>query len=368
MLTDGLFLLAGFVILIVGAEVLVRGASGLAASFGISKIIIGLTVVAFGTSAPEMAVSLQAGFQGQTDILLGNVIGSNIANILLILGASALIAPLRVDAKLIRADVPLMIGITLLLFLMVLNGVLSRWESIALSLILGGYAWFLVRENRAETEKEPAEKADSKGKLLGFVFLGFGALVLGARWLVDSAVNIATAFGVSELIIGLTVIAIGTSLPELATSIVAAIRGERDIAVGNVIGSNIMNILAVLGVTGAIIPADIPVSEQALKFDLPVMIAATIACFPIFFSRNRIRRWEGAIFLAYFVVYITYLVLDSMGTVELDTFRQGMLFFVLPLTGITLLTILGRELRRRYIISVYRKSPKLPLPDKRKER
>lgn len=365
MLTDILFLLAGFVILIVGAEVLVRGASGLAASFGISKIIIGLTVVAFGTSAPEMAVSLQSGFQGQTDILLGNVIGSNIANILLILGASAVIAPLRVDAKLIRADVPLMIGITLLLFVMVLNGVLSRWESITLSLILGAYAWFLVRENRAEVEKEPLEKQESKGKLILFVLLGFAALVFGARWLVDSAVSIAVAFGVSELIIGLTVIAIGTSLPELATSVVAAIRGERDIAVGNVVGSNIMNILAVLGITGAIIPADIPVSEQALKFDLPVMIAATIACFPIFFSRNRIRRWEGAMFLAYFVIYIGYLILDSMGTVELDTFRQGMLFFVLPLTGITLLTILGRELRRRYQISEYRKQPKMNLTDKR---
>jgi cation:H+ antiporter len=177
-------------------------------------------------------------------------------------------------------------------------------------------------------------------------------------------VNIAVSFGVSELIIGLTIIAIGTSLPELATSVVAAIRGERDIAVGNVVGSNIMNILAVLGVTGAIIPADIPVSEQALKFDLPVMIAATIACFPIFFSRNRIRRWEGAMFLAYFVIYIGYLVLDSIGTVELDTFRQGMLFFVLPLTGITLLTILGRELRRRYQISEYRKQPKMNLTDK----
>ena len=364
MFTDVLFLLAGFVILIVGAEVLVRGASGLAASFGISKIIIGLTVVAFGTSAPEMAVSLQSGFQGQTDILLGNVIGSNIANILLILGTSAVIAPLRVDAKLIRADVPIMIGITLLLFVMVLNGVLSRWESIVLSLILGGYAWFLVRENRAEVAKEPIEKQESKGKLFLFVLLGFAALVLGARWLVNSAVSIAVAFGVSELIIGLTIIAIGTSLPELATSVVAALKGERDIAVGNVIGSNIMNILAVLGVTGAIIPADIPVSEQALKFDLPVMIAATIACFPIFFSRNRIRRWEGAMFLAYFVIYIGYLVLDSMGTVELDTFRQGMLFFVLPLTGITLLTILGRELRRRYQISEYRKQPKMNLTDK----
>ena len=366
MLTDVLFLLAGFVILIAGAEVLVRGASGLAASFGISKVIIGLTVVAFGTSAPEMAVSLRSGFQGQTDILLGNVIGSNIANILLILGASAVIAPLRVDAKLIRADVPLMIGITLLLFVMVLNGVLSRWESIALSLILGGYAWFLVRENRAEVAKEPVEKQEPKGKLLLFVLAGFAALVFGARWLVDSAVSIATSFGVSELVIGLTVIAIGTSLPELATSIVAALKGERDIAVGNVIGSNIMNILAVLGVTGAIIPADIPVSEQALKFDLPVMIAATIACFPIFFSRNRIRRWEGAIFLAYFVIYIGYLVLDSTGTVELDTFRQGMLFFVLPLTGITLLTILGRELRRRYQISEYRKQPKMNLAEKKK--
>lgn len=341
---------AGLGILIWGAEILVRGASGLAASFGISKVVIGLTVVSFGTSAPEMAVSLRSGFQGQTDLLLGNVLGSNIANILLILGATALVAPLRVDAKLIRADVPLMIAMTIGVFLMVLDGVLARWESMVLALVLVGYGWFLSRENRTEVPETKGEAATPKWRLVLYLLGGLVSLVLGARWLVDSAVVFATAFGVSELIIGLTVVAIGTSLPELATSIVAAMRGERDIAVGNVVGSNIMNLLAVLGVTGAIIPADIPVSEQALFFDFPVMLAASIACFPIFFSRNRIRRWEGAIFLAYFILYLTYLVLQSTENVILETFRQGMLLFVLPLTAVTLTTILVREIRRRYVI------------------
>lgn len=341
---------AGLGILIWGAEILVRGASGLAASFGISKVIIGLTVVSFGTSAPEMAVSLQSGFKGQTDLLLGNVLGSNIANILLILGATALVAPLRVDAKLIRADVPLMIAMTVTVFLMVLDGVLARWESLVLALVLAGYGWFLSRESRAEVPKDQEKATTPKWRLWLYLAAGLVCLVLGARWLVDSAVVFATALGVSELLIGLTVVAIGTSLPELATSVVAALRGERDIAVGNVVGSNIMNLLAVLGVTGAIIPADIPVSEQAMFFDFPVMLAASIACFPIFFSRNRIRRWEGAIFLGYFILYLTYLVLESTQAIVLETFRQGMLLFVLPLTAVTLTTILVREIRRRYVI------------------
>jgi cation:H+ antiporter len=347
MLIDIIFFIVGLVILILGADILVRGASGLAVSAGISKVVIGLTVVSLGTSAPEMAVSLQSGFQGQTDLLLGNVVGSNIANILLILGLSAIIAPLRVDAKLIRADVPIMIGLSLLMFVLVLDGSLARWESLLLSAILIGYVWFLFRENRAETNVEPLERPEPRWKLVAYLLAGLVGLVLGARWLVGSAVSFATLFGVSELVIGLTVVAVGTSLPELATSVIAAMKGERDIAVGNVIGSNIMNILAVLGVTGAIIPIDIPVGRQALVFDLPVMLAATIACFPIFFSRNRIRRWEGGILFAYFILYITYLVLDTTQNVALETFRQGMLFFVLPLTAITLATTLVREIRRR---------------------
>lgn len=387
-LIDAIFLVLGLVVLIYGAELLVRGASGLAARVGISKVVVGLTVVSLGTSAPEMAVSLQSGFAGKTDLLLGNVIGSNIANILLILGFTSLIAPLKVDAKLVRTDVPIMIGLAGVLFLLVLDGVLTRWESVFLSLLLVMYLWFLIRENKAEKGREtphsvkeaslgaepsagggtvggttrttvpPQEEGDERErdtpwKLGLFLLIGLGLLVVGARWLVDSAVSFATAFGVSELIIGLTVIAIGTSLPELATSVVAAMRGERDIAVGNVVGSNIMNILAVLGVTGAIIPADIPVSQQALTFDFLVMLGASIACFPIFFHKNRIQRWEGALFFGYFIAYITYLVLDATQNLILETFRQGMVFFALPLTILTLVIILGNEIQRRIRLARY---------------
>jgi cation:H+ antiporter len=349
---------AGLVLLVWGAEWLVRGASRLAALAGISPLVIGLTVVAFGTSSPEMAVSIQAGLAGQADVTVGNVVGSNIANVLLILGLSAVVAPLVVAQQLVRLDVPLMIGVSLLLLLLAWDGLLSRADGL---LLFGGvvlYTAFSVYQSRKEGEmvQKEYEQAFAAGRErtyravilnVGLVVAGLALLVLGARWLVDGAVTFARLFGLSELLVGLTVVAAGTSLPELATSVVASLRGERDIAVGNVVGSNIFNILLVLGVTGLVAPAGIPVAGQALQFDIPVMTAVAIACLPIFFTGYTIDRWEGALFLAYYVAYTVYLILSAMGHAALPAFEVAMFGFVLPLTVITLAVVTFRAWRRQ---------------------
>jgi len=291
--------LVGLVLLLVGAETLVKGAVDLAVTFGISPLVVGLTVVAFGTSAPEAAVSVQSGFTGGGDLALGNVVGSNILNILLILGLSALVAPLIVSRQLLRFDVPVMIGVSFLPLLMGLDGRIGRIEGLVLFLGVVAYTGFLVRKSRRERIEGLARLAteavgESPGRSLwgnlGLVALGMGMLVLGSRWLVGGAVELATLMGVNELVIGLTVVAAGTSLPEVATSILASLKGERDIAVGNVVGSNIFNVLFVMGLAGLVAPEGIPVIPAALTFDLPVMIAVAMACLPIFFTGYIISR------------------------------------------------------------------------------
>lgn len=354
-----LFIL-GLGLLVVGAELLVKGASRLAVSVGISPLVIGLTVVAFGTSAPELAVSVQSAYAGQADIALGNVVGSNIFNVLLILGLSALIAPLLVSQQLVRLDVPLMIGVSVLLLLLSLDGSLSRIDGLLLSSGLVIYTVWSIRQSRKENTQIQEEYTEAVreasavgGKLrtviinLGLIVGGLILLVLGSRWLVDGAVMIAKTLGVSELVIGLTIIAAGTSLPEVATSVIASIRGERDIAVGNVVGSNLFNILFVLGLSSILAPNGIPVAPSALSFDIPVMIAVAIACLPIFFTGNVISRWEGAVFLGYYVAYTLYLILDATEHDALPLFSNAMLLFALPLTAITLLTVTVRAIRER---------------------
>ena len=348
------YLIAGLVLLVAGAEVLVRGAAKLAAQFGISPLVIGLTVVAFGTSAPETAVSVQASLNGSGDIAIGNVVGSNIANVLLILGTTALVAPLVVSRQLIRLDVPIMIGASLVTFGLAWDGQLSRIDGAILFSAVVIYTLFLVissrRENAAGADDEFAkefgldEPAKAHAGLVnaGLVLGGLVLLVVGSNFLVEGAVALARALGLSELVIGLTVIAIGTSLPELATSIMAAFRGERDIAVGNIVGSNIFNLLCVLGLASLVSPQAIGVSSNALAFDFPVMIAVAVACLPIFFAGYCIKRWEGALFLAYYVAYTLYLVLASTGRPFAETFGDAMIGYALPLTAITLLVIAGR--------------------------
>jgi cation:H+ antiporter len=346
----------GLALLVVGAELLVRGASRLAAVMGISPLVIGLTVVAYGTSSPEMAVSMLAAVAGQADITLGNVVGSNIFNVLLILGLSAMIAPLVVSRQLVRLEVPLMIGISVLLFILALDGHLTRVDGLILFSGAISYAVFAIRQSRKENRINH-EKATLAGVgtqpihgrsipvQIGLIIVGLGFLVLGSHWLVNGAVAFAQFFGVSELIIGLTIIAAGTSLPEVATSIIASIRGERDIAVGNVVGSNIFNILFVLGLSSLVSPHGITVAPPALSFDIPVMIAVALACLPVFFTGSIISRWEGALFFAYYIAYTLYLILDTTQHDALPLLNWVMAAFVLPLTVVTLVVVVFQQVR-----------------------
>jgi cation:H+ antiporter len=351
-----ILLIAGLVLLVIGAEVLVRGASKLAAIVGIPPLIVGLTIVAYGTSSPEMAVSVMSSFAGQADIAVGNVVGSNIFNVLCILGVSALFAPLIVAQQLIRLDVPIMIGVSGLMLLFGLDGKIGRSDGIILFLGAILYTIFLIYQGRKEQNPEVQQQYENNCPErtegtplvwlinLAYIVGGLGLLVLGSRWLVDSATAIARSIGVSELVIGLTIVAAGTSLPELATSVVASLKGERDIAVGNVVGSNIFNILAVLGLSAAVSPNGVAVSNAILRFDAPIMIAVAIACLPIFFTGNVISRWEGIVFLGYYLAYTIYLILGSTGHSALPLFSSVMLMFVLPITVLTLGTIAWREM------------------------
>jgi cation:H+ antiporter len=344
--TTVLFFLLGLAILTAGAEVMVKGASRLATAIGVSPLVIGLTVVAYGTSSPELAVSVISSYRGQADLALGNVVGSNIFNVLLILGVSAIITPLAVAYRIVRLDVPLMIFLSFMLYLFGYSGQITRWEGALLVLGLAVYTVWTIRESRKENlgskgyEPPSGFRASPIANLM-LVVAGLGMLMLGSHWLVNGAVAFAKMMGVSELIIGLTIVAAGTSLPEVATSIIASIRGERDIAVGNVIGSNIFNIMSVLGVASLVSPNGIHVSGAALNFDIPVMIAVAVACFPIFFNGFIIKRWEGCLFLGFYAAYTLYLILKASEHDVLPALNSVMLWFVLPLTiGTLLLSLL----------------------------
>ena len=356
---DILWFVLGLVLLVVGAEALVRGASRLALAVGISPLVVGLTVVAFGTSSPELAVSIRSALAGSADLALGNVVGSNIFNILFILGASALIVPLLVARQLVRQEVPVMIGVSLLLFALALDGRIGRGDGILLLALLIGYTIFLVWQSRRQHQADDAGLPDDVSASAGWqsrppaqlllVAAGLGALVLGATWLVEAAVGFARYLGVSELVIGLTIVAAGTSLPEVATSIVAALRGQRDIAVGNAVGSNVFNILGVLGIASMASPAGITVAPSVLAFDLPIMIAVALACLPIFFTGNLIARWDGALFLGLYAAYMAYLLLAARQHDALQPYSAIMLAAVLPLVAITLALLAWREWQKRRI-------------------
>lgn len=351
------YLIGGFILLVIGAEVLVRGAARLAARFGISPLIIGLTVVAFGTSAPEMAVSTQSAFLGQGDIAIGNVIGSNIFNVLFILGLSAVITPLIVSRQLVRLDVPIMIAAGLLAWFLAMDGSYSRLDGLILFACIIAYTGYLIISSlRAWKPGQSPDSDDEYSAQINphrlaplinalYILAGLALLVVGSNLLVSGAVSLAQALGLSELVIGLTIIAVGTSLPELATSLIAAWKGERDIAVGNIVGSNLFNLLAVLGLAGLVSPESIAVARGAIEFDFPVMIAVMIACLPVFFAGYRINRWEGALFLGYYIAYTAYLIMQSNGDSFASTFADAMLGYVVPLTAITLFVIAARAWR-----------------------
>mgnify|MGYP000754114509 CR=1 FL=1 len=354
-----IFFAAGLVGLVLGASLLVRGASKLALSFGISPLVVGLTIVAFGTSAPEVAVSVGAVLDGNADIATGNVVGSNIFNVLFILGVSALITPLVVNVQLIRQEVPIMVGASLLLLALGLDGKLSFLDSAVLFALLLAYTTFLVVQSRRESAAAQANISEDivsaapgawDAKLpaqLLLIAAGLAALVLGSDALVTASVAFAKQMGVSDLVIGLTIVAAGTSMPEVATSITAAIKGERDIAVGNVVGSNTFNILGCLGLSG-MVGGDmgLAMSPSLLAFDVWVMIAVALACLPVFTSGREIARWEGGVFLAYYAAYVTYLILAAQEHAALATFSTAMLSFVVPITVITLVVVIIRQPRK----------------------
>jgi cation:H+ antiporter len=344
-----LMFFAGLVFLVGGAELLVRGASKLAFSFGISPLVVGLTIVAFGTSAPEMAVSANAVLGGQNDIAIGNVVGSNIFNVLFILGLAALITPLVVNIQLIRQEVPIMLGASLLLLIFALDGSIGMVDGGVLFGLVLAYTVFLIVQSRNETqaavdeyaaEFKPAEKGGWDERLpvqIGLIIIGLAVLVLGAHWLVTSAVIFAKALGVSDVVIALTIVAAGTSLPEVATSVIAAIKGERDIAVGNVVGSCTFNLLGVVGLAGMVSgSAGLVIPGSVMQFDIWVMLAVALACLPVFITGREIARWEGGIFLGCYVAYVTYLVLQAQQSAALSGFTWAMTSVFLPLTVIAL--------------------------------
>jgi cation:H+ antiporter len=347
---------AGLTALVVGAELLVRGASKLALSFGIAPLVVGLTIVAMGTSAPEVAVSVSAVTNGQTDIAVGNVVGSNIFNVLFILGISALIAPLVVHIQVIRQELPIMLGAAVLLLVMGWDGNIAWFEAALLLVLTVVYTVFLIVQSRRATAAEAAEYNDEiepaapgawDAKLpaqIGLIVVGLAFLVLGSDWLVSSAVVFAKSLGVSDLVIGLTIVAAGTSMPEVATSVMAAIKGERDIAVGNVVGSNIFNILGCIGLSGVVAGSTgLALAPSILTFDIWVLLAVTLACLPIFLSGREIARWEGGFFLAYYVAYVTYLILASQQHDALPMMSQVMMGFVVPITVVALVASLIRQ-------------------------
>jgi cation:H+ antiporter len=340
-----LLFLAALVLLVAGGEILVRGAARLAAGIGVSPLIVGLTVVAFGTSSPELAVSVRAALAGQPDLAVGNVVGSNIFNVLFILGISGAIVPLAVSRQLVRIDIPVMVALSAVALLFALDGRIGRLEATAFVVALLAYVALQVRLSRSEPPNGDELQGTAGNPLLNVALIaaGLGLLLVGSNWLVRAASEIAASLGVTRLVIGLTIVAAGTSMPEVVTSVIAGLRGQRDIAVGNVIGSNIFNILAVLGITGMLSPAGLAVPASALSMDIPVMLAVAVLCLPVFIGYT-INRWEGLLFLGYYLLYTTYLVLDASRHDTLVQFR-GFVFVVLPLTLITLLLVRARARR-----------------------
>ncbi|TLP98112.1 calcium/sodium antiporter [Nesterenkonia salmonea] len=366
-------LICGFLLLVLGGEALVRGAASLGKTVGLSSLIIGLTVVAFATSTPELAVSMGAAFSGSPGLAVGNVVGSNIANILFVMGLTAIFGALLVKVQLIKADIPIMIGFSVLALVLALDGGFSLIDGVVmfslLVVYLVGTIWYARR--RLSHGEDPQLGVEGildqgAGRLTSrlrstplrsttvdiiLIAVGVVMLVVGAQFLVSSATTIAAALGVSDLIIGLTIVAIGTSLPELATSVIAAVRGERDMAVGNLVGSNIFNIGAVLGLTSIFSPTGIDVDQAAVNFDLPVMVAVALVLLPLAFTGQAIARWEGFVLTGMYVAYVAYLVLAAADHEALGPFSAAMLWFVVPVTllWVSALAIyeLGVYLRRR---------------------
>jgi cation:H+ antiporter len=351
-----LLVIGGLALLVIGAQSLVRGASKLAVALGIPPLIVGLTIVSFGTSAPELAVSVQSALAGNTGIVLGNVVGANIYNVLFILGFCALITPLGVASQLIRFDVPVMIACALLLLVVTRDGNLGRLEGVVFLVGIVIYTVYVILQSRREKKEvtedyarqtEETVQPDRRYWLhLLMIVVGIGLLGYGSDLLVDGAVSIAQALGVADVLIGMTVVTIGTTSPELSASLVAAFKGAKDIAVGNIVGSNIFNILCVLGAGSVVASGGIGVDQAMLSFGIPVMTAVCIACLPVFFAGQAIRRWEGALFLVYFVIYLGFLILWELDYSGIRL-RNALIFLIAPITVVAVSVSVYRELQRR---------------------
>lgn len=346
-------LAAGLILLVAGGNLLVRSTSRLAVGLGVSPLVIGLTVVAFGTSAPELAVSFQSADAGLAGLTVGNVVGSNIFNVLFILGLSATITPLLVHQRFVHREVPLLIVVSGVTWALCASGRIGVGAGAVLLLGLVAYTVLAIRGGRREARlvvTEYAHEFGTRTRSWGIdavvALVALGLLVLGSSWFVTGASHVARSLGVSELTIGLLIVAPGTSLPEVATSLIAAFKGERDIAVGNVIGSNLFNLLGVLGVT-AVAQGGIAVPEAALRFDIPVMFGATLACLPVFLTGHCVTRWEGAALLAYYAAYVAWLVSAASGYALRDAFGVALFGFALPLTAVGLIASLIAARRRR---------------------
>jgi cation:H+ antiporter len=328
------------VLLVAGAELSVRGAVRLAALLRVRPLIIGLTVVAFGSSAPQMAVSLQSAFSYNTDIGVGSVIGGNIFNVLVTLGLSALIIPLRVARELVRIDIPLMIGASLLVCLLAWDHQLGPFEGVILLIGLVAYLLIVLRQS-GYGARHGKVISDPRPRQTGLLLIrlaamavGLALLISGSHLLVNSTVVLAADLGLSERIIGLTVIAVSTSLPALVTSLIAAMRGERHIAVGNVVGSNLFNLCGVLGLTALLAPQPLSVSPNALTFDLPIMLGVAVLCLPLMLSAYRITRAEGLLLLALYAAYGLHLVALSTGMALAERLEQVVIWYVLPVLAV----------------------------------
>ena len=318
MLAHAGWFVVGLGALVAGAEVMVRGATKIAARLGISPIIVGLTVVAIGTSMPEMAIGVVSASEGSGALAVGNVAGANAINLMFVLGLSALILPLAIEMRTLRSELPVMAGVAILLWVLAADGVLSRGDGFVLLTGAIVYTCAVVWAARRETREAAAEfdhtypTVATSGRHtvlhVGMMLGGIAIIVLGAQWLVDAAVGLARAFSVSDALIGLTVVAIGTTAPELVTTVVSTVRGERDIAIGNLLGSSIYNVLLILGVTCLVPARGLQLPSALVRVDIPIMVAATLACIPIFITGRRVGRVEGGAMVAAYLAFVVFLL------------------------------------------------------------
>ena len=355
--------LGGLVGLLLAGHLLIVGATRIGERLGMGPSVIGLTLVAAGTSAPELAVFYQAVQADDTALAVGSIIGSNIANVLLVLGLIATLGAVQVSPHTVRVDIPVMATASVGLLVLASDGTLSRTDGIVLLVPLALYIWWMLR-TRANTPTPSVTKGPKQGGprlpatqrsglpvALGGIAVGVIGLVFAAGFVVDGAEQIAVAVGVPELIVGLTIVALGTSAPEITTSLLAAIRGDRNLAVGNALGSNIFNILLVLGLSGALSPNGIAFGDDAVRLDLPILVAAAIACVPIVFGDHILDRWEGLLFVAFYVIYLGFLALDGTDRLVTDPLTIVLAVFVIPLGLISLGVAIAKVRKSRHRVA-----------------